>query len=137
MIFFKNNNISEASLWKNIESCIEENIEHVKDINSTDEYHTIFKSLYTFYSILEFIKNDKTLLLCLSNEGKTLVDELYLAILESQRLIIANYKEFALDMCCYMEELCDSFILHLDNQSTISQIQKLVENTIDIIESIK
>ena len=80
------------------------------------------------------IQSDKNLMLCLSNEGKNLVRELFLAIEQSQSLIIVNYKDFTLDMFSYMEELSDSFILYLDKKDKISIIQNQIYDAISLIE---
>ena len=90
--------------------------------------------LNKFYKILMDIQSDKNLMLCLSNEGKNLVRELFLAIEQSQSLIIVNYKDFTLDMCSYMEELSDSFILYLDKKDKISIIQNQIYDAISLIE---
>lgn len=129
-----NNDLLTDLLWANIKPTIDENISNVKDIDSTEDYHKLFTILNLFLKILASIQNDKNLLLCLSNEGKTLVKELYLAIENSQSLIIVNYKDFTFDMCSYMEELADSFILFLDKKEKIEQVQKEIYDAIELIE---
>ena len=111
MSISNNDDLLSELLWSNIKTVVDENIKNIKDLNSTEEYHTLFNVLNKFYKILMDIQSDKNLMLCLSNEGKNLVRELFLAIEQSQSLIIVNYKDFTLDMCSYMEELSDSFIL--------------------------
>ena len=120
MSISNNDDLLSELLWSNIKTVVDENIKNIKDLNSTEEYHTLFNVLNKFYKILMDIQSDKNLMLCLSNEGKNLVRELFLAIEESQSLIIVNYKDFTLDMCSYMEELSDSFILYLDKKDKIS-----------------
>ena len=110
------NDLLSELLWSDIKPVILENIHNFKAINSIEEYHNLFTVLNRFYKILSSIKKDKNLMLCLSADGKILVKELFLAIQESQSLIIANYKAFTLDMCSYMEELSDSFTLYLDKK---------------------
>ena len=110
MSISNNDDLLSELLWSNIKTVVDENIKNIKDLNSTEEYHTLFNVLNKFYKILMDIQSDKNLMLCLSNEGKNLVRELFLAIEQSQSLIIVNYKDFTLDMCSYMEELSDSFI---------------------------
>ena len=120
MSISNNDDLLSELLWSNIKTVVDENIKNIKDLNSTEEYHTLFNVLNKFYKILMDIQSDKNLMLCLSNEGKNLVRELFLAIEQSQSLIIVNYKDFTLDMCSYMEELSDSFILYLDKKDKIS-----------------
>ena len=122
MSISNNDDLLSELLWSNIKTVVDENIKNIKDLNSTEEYHTLFNVLNKFYKILMDIQSDKNLMLCLSNEGKNLVRELFLAIEQSQSLIIVNYKDFTLDMCSYMEELSDSFILYLDKNDKISII---------------
>ena len=121
MSISNNDDLLSELLWSNIKTVVDENIKNIKDLNSTEEYHTLFNVLNKFYKM--DIQSDKNLMLCLSNEGKNLVRELFLAIEQSQSLIIVNYKDFTLDMCSYMEELSDSFILYLDKKDKISIIQ--------------
>ena len=126
MSISNNDDLLSELLWSNIKTVVDENIKNIKDLNSTEEYHTLFNVLNKFYKILMDIQSDKNLMLCLSNEGKNLVRELFLAIEQSQSLIIVNYKDFTLDMCSYMEELSDSFILYLDKKEQISIIQNQI-----------
>ena len=126
MSISNNDDLLSELLWSNIKTVVDENIKNIKDLNSTEEYHTLFNVLNKFYKILIDIQSDKNLMLCLSNEGKNLVRELFLAIEQSQSLIIVNYKDFTLDMCSYMEELSDSFILYLDKKDKISIIQNQI-----------
>ena len=135
MSISNNDDLLSELLWSNIKTVVDENIKNIKDLNSTEEYHTLFNVLNKFYKILMDIQSDKNLMLCLSNEGKNLVRELFLAIEESQSLIIVNYKDFTLDMCSYMEELSDSFILYLDKKDKISIIQNQIYDVISLIES--
>ena len=135
MSISNNDDLLSELLWSNIKTVVDENIKNIKDLNSTEEYHTLFNVLNKFYKILMDIQNDKNLMLCLSNEGKNLVIELFLAIEQSQSLIIVNYKEFTLDMCSYMEELSDSFILYLDKKDKINIIQNQIYDVISLIES--
>ena len=134
MSISNNDDLLSELLWSNIKTVVDENIKNIKDLNSTEEYHTLFNVLNKFYKILMDIQSDKNLMLCLSNEGKNLVRELFLAIEESQSLIIVNYKDFTLDMCSYMEELSDSFILYLDKKDKISIIQNQIYYAISLIE---
>ena len=134
MSISNNDDLLSELLWSNIKTVVDENIKNIKDLNSTEEYHTLFNVLNKFYKILTDIQSDKNLMLCLSNEGKNLVRELFLAIEESQSLIIVNYKDFTLDMCSYMEELSDSFILYLDKKDKISIIQNQIYDAISLIE---
>lgn len=134
MSISNNDDLLSELLWSNIKTVVDENIKNIKDLNSTEEYHTLFNVLNKFYKILMDIQSDKNLMLCLSNEGKNLVRELFLAIEESQSLIIVNYKDFTLDMCSYMEELSDSFILYLDKKDKISIIQNQIYDAISLIE---
>lgn len=135
MSISNNDDLLSELLWSNIKTVVDENIKNIKDLNSTEEYHTLFNVLNKFYKILIDIQSDKNLMLCLSNEGKNLVRELFLAIEQSQSLIIVNYKDFTLDMCSYMEELSDSFILYLDKKDKISIIQNQIYDVISLIES--
>lgn len=135
MSISNNDDLLSELLWSNIKTVVDENIKNIKDLNSTEEYHTLFNVLNKFYKILMDIQSDKNLMLCLSNEGKNLVRELFLAIEQSQSLIIVNYKDFTLDMCSYMEELSDSFILYLDKKDKISIIQNQIYDVISLIES--
>lgn len=135
MSIYNNDDLLSELLWSNIKTVVDENIKNIKDLNSTEEYHTLFNVLNKFYKILMDIQSDKNLMLCLSNEGKNLVRELFLAIEQSQSLIIVNYKEFTLDMCSYMEELSDSFILYLDKKDKINIIQNQIYDVISLIES--
>ena len=135
MSISNNDDLLSELLWSNIKTVVDENIKNIKDLNSTEEYHSLFNVLNKFYKILMDIQNDKNLMLCLSNEGKNLVRELFLAIEQSQSLIIVNYKEFTLDMCAYMEELSDSFILYLDKKDKINIIQNQIYDVISLIES--
>lgn len=135
MSISNNDDLLSELLWSNIKTVVDENIKNIKDLNSTEEYHTLFNVLNKFYKILMDIQSDKNLMLCLSNEGKNLVRELFLAIEQSQSLIIVNYKEFTLDMCSYMEELSDSFILYLDKKDKINIIQNQIYDVISLIES--
>ena len=135
MSIYNNDDLLSELLWSNIKTVVDENIKNIKDLNSTEEYHSLFNVLNKFYKILMDIQNDKNLMLCLSNEGKNLVRELFLAIEQSQSLIIVNYKEFTLDMCSYMEELSDSFILYLDKKDKINIIQNQIYDVISLIES--
>lgn len=135
MSIYNNDDLLSELLWSNIKTVVDENIKNIKDLNSTEEYHTLFNVLNKFYKILMDIQSDKNLMLCLSNEGKNLVRELFLAIEQSQSLIIVNYKDFTLDMCSYMEELSDSFILYLDKKDKISIIQNQIYDVISLIES--
>ena len=134
MSISNNDDLLSELLWSNIKTVVDENIKNIKDLNSTEEYHTLFNVLNKFYKILIDIQSDKNLMLCLSNEGKNLVRELFLAIEQSQSLIIVNYKDFTLDMCSYMEELSDSFILYLDKKDKISIIQNQIYDAISLIE---
>lgn len=134
MSISNNDDLLSELLWSNIKTVVDENIKNIKDLNSTEEYHTLFNVLNKFYKILIDIQSDKNLMLCLSNEGKNLVRELFLAIEQSQSLIIVNYKDFTLDMCSYMEELSDSFILYLDKKDKISIIQNQMYDAISLIE---
>lgn len=134
MSISNNDDLLSELLWSNIKTVVDENIKNIKDLNSTEEYHTLFNVLNKFYKILMDIQSDKNLMLCLSNEGKNLVRELFLAIEQSQSLIIVNYKDFTLDMCSYMEELSDSFILYLDKKDKISIIQNQIYYAISLIE---
>ncbi|MFY9533613.1 hypothetical protein [Clostridium sp.] len=134
MSISNNDDLLSELLWSNIKTVVDENIKNIKDLNSTEEYHTLFNVLNKFYKILMDIQSDKNLMLCLSNEGKNLVRELFLAIEQSQSLIIVNYKDFTLDMCSYMEELSDSFILYLDKKDKISIIQNQIYDAISLIE---
>ena len=134
MSISNNDDLLSELLWSNIKTVVDENIKNIKDLNSTEEYHTLFNVLNKFYKILMDIQSDKNLMLCLSNEGKNLVRELFLAIEQSQSLIIVNYKDFTLDMCSYMEELSDSFILYLDKKDKISIIQNQIYAAISLIE---
>ena len=134
MSISNNDDLLSELLWSNIKTVVDENIKNIKDLNSTEEYHTLFNVLNKFYKILTDIQSDKNLMLCLSNEGKNLVRELFLAIEQSQSLIIVNYKDFTLDMCSYMEELSDSFILYLDKKDIISIIQNQIYYAISLIE---
>ena len=134
MSISNNDDLLSELLWSNIKTVVDENIKNIKDLNSTEEYHTLFNVLNKFYKILMDIQSDKNLMLCLSNEGKNLVRELFLAIEESQSLIIVNYKDFTLDMCSYMEELSDSFILYLDKKDKINIIQNQIYDAISLIE---
>ena len=134
MSIYNNDDLLSELLWSNIKTVVDENIKNIKDLNSTEEYHTLFNVLNKFYKILIDIQSDKNLMLCLSNEGKNLVRELFLAIEQSQSLIIVNYKDFTLDMCSYMEELSDSFILYLDKKDKISIIQNQIYYAISLIE---
>ena len=134
MSISNNDDLLSELLWSNIKTVVDENIKNIKDLNSTEEYHTLFNVLNKFYKILIDIQSDKNLMLCLSNEGKNLVRELFLAIEQSQSLIIVNYKDFTLDMCSYMEELSDSFILYLDKKDKISIIQNQIYYAISLIE---
>ena len=134
MSISNNDDLLSELLWSNIKTVVDENIINIKDLNSTEEYHTLFNVLNKFYKILMDIQSDKNLMLCLSNEGKNLVRELFLAIEQSQSLIIVNYKDFTLDMCSYMEELSDSFILYLDKKDKISIIQNQIYDAISLIE---
>lgn len=134
MSISNNDDLLSELLWSNIKTVVDENIKNIKDLNSTEEYHTLFNVLNKFYKILTDIQSDKNLMLCLSNEGKNLVRELFLAIEQSQSLIIVNYKDFTLDMCSYMEELSDSFILYLDKKDKISIIQNQIYDAISLIE---
>lgn len=135
MSIYNNDDLLSELLWSNIKTVVDENIKNIKDLNSTEEYHSLFNVLNKFYKILMDIQSDKNLMLCLSNEGKNLVRELFLAIEQSQSLIIVNYKEFTLDMCSYMEELSDSFILYLDKKDKINIIQNQIYDVISLIES--
>lgn len=135
MSIYNNDDLLSELLWSNIKTVVDENIKNIKDLNSTEEYHTLFNVLNKFYKILMDIQNDKNLMLCLSSEGRNLVRELFLAIEQSQSLIIVNYKEFTLDMCSYMEELSDSFILYLDKKDKINIIQNQIYDVISLIES--
>lgn len=135
MSISNNDDLLSELLWSNIKTVVDENIKNIKDLNSTEEYHTLFNVLNKFYKILMDIQSDKNLMLCLSNEGKNLVRELFLAIEQSQSLIIVNYKEFTLDMCSYMEELSDSFILYLDKKDKINIIQNQIYDAISLIET--
>lgn len=135
MSISNNDDLLSELLWSNIKTVVDENIKNIKDLNSTEEYHTLFNVLNKFYKILMDIQSDKNLMLCLSNEGKNLVRELFLAIEQSQSLIIVNYKDFTLDMCSYMEELSDSFILYLDKKDKINIIQNQIYDVISLIES--
>lgn len=135
MSISNNDDLLSELLWSNIKTVVDENIKNIKDLNSTEEYHSLFNVLNKFYKILMDIQSDKNLMLCLSNEGKNLVRELFLAIEQSQSLIIVNYKDFTLDMCSYMEELSDSFILYLDKKDKISIIQNQIYDVISLIES--
>lgn len=135
MSIYNNDDLLSELLWSNIKTVVDENIKNIKDLNSTEEYHTLFNVLNKFYKILIDIQSDKNLMLCLSNEGKNLVRELFLAIEQSQSLIIVNYKDFTLDMCSYMEELSDSFILYLDKKDKINIIQNQIYDVISLIES--
>lgn len=135
MSISNNDDLLSELLWSNIKTVVDENIKNIKDLNSTEEYHSLFNVLNKFYKILMDIQNDKNLMLCLSNEGRNLVRELFLAIEQSQSLIIVNYKEFTLDMCSYMEELSDSFILYLDKKDKINIIQNQIYDVISLIES--
>ena len=135
MSIYNNDDLLSELLWSNIKTVVDENIKNIKDLNSTEEYHSLFNVLNKFYKILMDIQSDKNLMLCLSNEGKNLVRELFLAIEQSQSLIIVNYKDFTLDMCSYMEELSDSFILYLDKKDKISIIQNQIYDVISLIES--
>ena len=135
MSIYNNDDLLSELLWSNIKTVVDENIKNIKDLNSTEEYHSLFNVLNKFYKILMDIQNDKNLMLCLSNEGRNLVRELFLAIEQSQSLIIVNYKEFTLDMCSYMEELSDSFILYLDKKDKINIIQNQIYDVISLIES--
>lgn len=135
MSIYNNDDLLSELLWSNIKTVVDENIKNIKDLNSTEEYHTLFNVLNKFYKILMDIQSDKNLMLCLSNEGKNLVRELFLAIEQSQSLIIVNYKDFTLDMCSYMEELSDSFILYLDKKDKINIIQNQIYDVISLIES--
>lgn len=135
MSISNNDDLLSELLWSNIKTVVDENIKNIKDLNSTEEYHSLFNVLNKFYKILMDIQSDKNLMLCLSNEGKNLVRELFLAIEQSQSLIIVNYKEFTLDMCSYMEELSDSFILYLDKKDKINIIQNQIYDVISLIES--
>ena len=130
MSISNNDDLLSELLWSNIKTVVDENIKNIKDLNSTEEYHTLFNVLNKFMDI----QSDKNLMLCLSNEGKNLVRELFLAIEQSQSLIIVNYKDFTLDMCSYMEELSDSFILYLDKKDKISIIQNQIYDAISLIE---
>lgn len=134
MSISNNDDLLSELLWANIKTVVDENIKNIKELNSTEEYHNLFKVLSRFYQILIDIQNDKNLMLCLSNEGKTLVRELFLAIEQSQSLIIVNYKDFSLDMCSYMEELADSFILYLDKKDKINLIQNEIYDAISLTE---
>lgn len=135
MSIYNNDDLLSELLWSNIKTVVDENIKNIKDLNSTEEYHSLFNVLNKFYKILMDIQSDKNLMLCLSNEGKNLVRELFLAIEQSQSLIIVNYKDFTLDMCSYMEELSDSFILYLDKKDKINIIQNQIYDVISLIES--
>ena len=135
MSIYNNDDLLSELLWSNIKTVVDENIKNIKDLNSTEEYHTLFNVLNKFYKILMDIQNDKNLMLCLSSEGRNLVRELFLAIEQSQSLIIVNYKDFTLDMCSYMEELSDSFILYLDKKDKINIIQNQIYDVISLIES--
>lgn len=135
MSISNNDDLLSELLWSNIKTVVDENIKNIKDLNSTEEYHSLFNVLNKFYKILMDIQNDKNLMLCLSNEGRNLVRELFLAIEQSQSLIIVNYKEFTLDMCSYMEELSDSFILYLDKKDKINIIQNQIYDAISLIET--
>ena len=135
MSISNNDDLLSELLWSNIKTVVDENIKNIKDLNSTEEYHSLFNVLNKFYKILMDIQNDKNLMLCLSSEGRNLVRELFLAIEQSQSLIIVNYKDFTLDMCSYMEELSDSFILYLDKKDKISIIQNQIYDVISLIES--
>lgn len=135
MSIYNNDDLLSELLWSNIKTVVDENIKNIKDLNSTEEYHSLFNVLNKFYKILMDIQNDKNLMLCLSSEGRNLVRELFLAIEQSQSLIIVNYKEFTLDMCSYMEELSDSFILYLDKKDKINIIQNQIYDVISLIES--
>ena len=135
MSIYNNDDLLSELLWSNIKTVVDENIKNIKDLNYTEEYHSLSNVLNKFYKILIDIQSDKNLMLCLSNEGKNLVRELFLAIEQSQSLIIVNYKDFTLDMCSYMEELSDSFILYLDKKDKISIIQNQIYDVISLIES--
>ena len=52
MSISNNDDLLSELLWSNIKTVVDENIKNIKDLNSTEEYHTLFNVLNKFYKIL-------------------------------------------------------------------------------------
>ena len=45
MSISNNDDLLSELLWSNIKTVVDENIKNIKDLNSTEEYHTLFNVL--------------------------------------------------------------------------------------------